>query len=189
MQRLPLAFLALLLSAALAAAQERTQVTIVNGTAEADFVEIMADGSARLRGRVLLHAERLGPENAAADVTAERVTIFTGTDKDGRTTITKLFARGQVHIEAVTRDEAAGETRNVVSDCDEIRYLASEEVVHFLTHDDDPVTAHVTVTTTPNATNNVTEARTYDMLLTARETLDFRLTGLPADELEAETQG
>lgn len=170
--------LLLLLLPALAAGAE---VALVNGTAEADQVQVYADGSVRLSGNVKLHAERLGPEAAVADVTADTVTAVVGTDKQGKTTMTKLFAAGKVHLVATTTNPAKGEKRRIVSDCHRVDYVAAEEVVHLRGEEGKPVTAHVTVEVEPTAENKRTEPETYTFDLTAREVLDYRLSGSAED--------
>jgi len=177
------------LAASLAGAQERVQVSLVNGTAEADYVQISANGAAELRGNVVLHAERLGPDNAVADLKADKLTAIVGSDKDGKPTITKVFASGRVHVEATTRDERKGETRTMICDCDRVTYLASEEVIHLLTETARPIVAHVTVDVVPTAGNKAKQPETYRLQLTARKTLDYKLTETPVEELEAEKQG
>lgn len=171
--------------AALAGAQERPQISIVNGTAEADYVEVLPDGSARLTGDVVLHAERLGPDAAVADVTAERVTVIFGPGEDGETTITKLFAAGDVDIRAYTVDADKGETRTVASTVDRVQYVAADDAVNFISEGDAPVVAHITIEIEPNAQNELEAPQRYQFDVTARERLIYRLSA-PPEGFEAE---
>jgi len=168
------------------AAAERPKVSLVNGSAEADEVKVWPNGSAQLSGHVVVHAERLGGDQpATADLTADKVTIVVGQDKQKKASMTKLFAAGSVHIVASTTDEDKGETRQVRSDCDRLTYLASEGVMHLFNEGDKPVVAHVNVEVVPNAKNKLAAPQTYKFQVTARRTLEYRLTGEPVDAAEA----
>lgn len=181
-------WLGLLLALPLAAAEkpaERPKVAIVNGTAEADQVQVWTNGSMSLTGNVVVHVERLGDEPATADLTAAKVTVVVGQDKQGHATLTKLFAAGKVHIEATTTDEVKGEKRTLVSDCDRLTYIAGDGVMTLSNEGDKPVVAHVNSEMTPNTTNKLKAPQTYHFDVTARRTLEYRLNGQPAEALEA----
>ena len=174
--------LILSLATAVWAAEPRAEVALVNGKAFADQVEMDATGSLRLKGNVTVHVERVGADNAVADVAAEVVTVIMGQDKQGKSSVQKLFANGKVHLEATTRDEVKTEQRHIVTDCDRVRYLAADGIVHLLTDSDQPIVAHITTETRPNAKNGLKDTQRYNFDVTARKTLDYRLNGAPIEE-------
>ncbi|MCC7491782.1 MAG: hypothetical protein IT204_05520 [Fimbriimonadaceae bacterium] len=172
-----------------ATAQERPTVALLNGTAVADKAEYYSTKNlARLEGNVVVHLERFGQDGIVADITAAAVSIITGADKSGKMVVQKLFASGPVHIEATTRDELNGETRRMVGDCDRVHYVAAEEVVHLLSDSDQQIVVVVKVERLPNERNKLKQPERYDLQLTARRTLDYRLGEPPAELLGPEAK-
>lgn len=180
----------LLLAAAVVAqeAPQRAEVALVNGTATADEVEIYVTGAVRLVGSVVIHLEQLGENRSTVDVTADRVTVIT-TGEAGALAVSKLFAAGRVHIDAVTRDAAKRETVHVVSDCDRLSYLAKDEVVTLVGEGAEPVKATVTREVDASTDSGVEGAQKQTLLLTGRKEVRAYLREVSLDELvPAETK-
>ena len=181
----------LTLCAAAAFGQARQEVEFINGTAAAAEAVVYADGSLKLTGDVVLHAEQLGPEKTSATLKAERVTVLIAQDKDGKLEISKMFARGGVDIVAHQDFPEAYETRDMTSQCDYLVYLAEDQSLTLSTDDAEPVVATVEVHRDPppkpaegDAKPAPQKPQVYTFKLTGREFVKYLLTKPKAEDLE-----
>ncbi len=168
----------------------RQEIAFINGTATAAEAMVYADGSLKLTGDVVLHAEQLGPENTSATLKAERVTVLIGQDPEGNLQINKMFARGKVDIVAHQAFPEQQETRDLTSQCDYLQYLSEDETLTMETDDADPVEATVEVKRRPlpqpdaKPEDPAPKEQVYTFKLSGRDSVKYLLTKPQAGELE-----
>lgn len=180
----------LLLAVTAAAAQDdpaRTKVAWLNGTAEADTVEIHLTAGAKLSGHVVVHLEQFGTAESSLDLTADKVTVITKTDAEGKLTINKIFAVGRVHVDALQRTPSDGTTMGVVSDCEKLVYLAVDQTLT-LSANGAPVVATMTQETTAAEPTGPDDkgrrASKQTLVLTGRESVVAVLKATKPADLE-----
>lgn len=156
------------------------QLGLVDATVDGDTV-VLARSGAQLDGNVVLHTvtthkHEAGTERSVLDAVCEHATVSTSQAKgEPRAGLSRLVARGKVHIVVVMTTDKPQFSRRLEADCDQAEYTDKdgERRVKLLSPGGTPILVHLTDTWPPAAAGGEPVVQHLD--LTGRKSVELLL--------------